>query len=239
MDSDKNMKRALIIGCEPDGWNIHHAIEDAQLFHMYIKQTQQFADSNVTLLINPSRHRIFQELQSLIDHHDSIHTCWIYYAGPGTCTIDISGIPTPYSVIGSSIIPFDVATYGIIHEEEIYRYLREFKCPLVCISDSCNHKALCDFQYSFMNPYGTVVKTITNTHRIVSLANKKIVVISFQRNEETDGDDGKDRKTPTKEFIRYMESIGGIGTIDCIGIGIRNICLQFPYSYISASSGFL
>jgi Caspase domain len=196
------MKYALLI-------TSNECLEETTMVQQMLLSQCRFLEHHITILLDATREEILHQLHLHISMLKSNDIYFLYYAGNGTNnmkihtgpphTMDVSmdlisntwsihctqlcEIEKAYKILGSAIIPSDVMTTSIIHEEELYRILRNLPCPTLFLSDSFNTNHLCEFQYSFQYLYGKVIKTIKNNlNRATPLSNKHMYVISFSRN---------------------------------------------------------
>ena len=185
-------KRALLIGCNytatpsiqlagciPDIINMRNTLIDAY----------GWKDSNIYTLRDdysnrlPTKANIMYYLTRLVALSTASDLLWVHYSGHG---VQVNSLDSYESdKLDECIVPCNYNTSGVITDNELYAVLRNAKCKIILLFDSCHSGTGCDLQYSINYNRGAMTKSMNNLKR---LPNTNIVMISGCRDEQTSAD---------------------------------------------------
>jgi len=185
-------KRALLIGCNytaTPSVKLAGCIADVVNMRNTLIDAYGWQDANIYMLRDdysnrlPTKANIVYYLTQLIAMSSATDLLWVHYSGHGTQVKSVdSDEPDKFD---ECIVPCDYTTSGVITDNEIYAILKNAKCKIMLLFDSCNSGTGCDLQYSINYNGGVMTRSVNNSKLI---ANTNIVMISGCRDSQTSAD---------------------------------------------------
>lgn len=177
-------KFALVIGINynfmDESIRLTGCIYDAMRIKNMLINSLGFSDDHIYILTDESenatsRYRIQQSLESF--KNMSLRTSdelWIYYSGHGNAIIDMNGDENDGK--DSVILPSDYMENGYISDDDLYEWLRDIKCKILMIFDSCHSGTIADLPWKFT--YREPNDFLIEKERDVELENKYVFTLS-------------------------------------------------------------
>jgi len=166
-------------GCVNDIVNIRNMLIDA--YNYYPENIVMLRDDNSGLL--PTRANIISALTAIVTNSGSYSEIWIHYSGHGTQINVKSGSST---ILDDCIVPLDYATKGFIIKEDIFAIIKNVKCPMYIMFDSCHSGTVSDLEYSIQYQNPNIFTRIQNN--TLYLTNPNIVSMSACKDSQTAAD---------------------------------------------------
>jgi len=185
-------KRALLVGCNytaTPSVQLAGCIDDIVNMRNVLIDAYGWQDSNIFMLRDDDRSRlptkanILYYLTQLIAMSSASDLLWVHYSGHGT-QIPSSNSDEP-DKLDECIVPCNYNTAGIITDNELYDILKNAKCKMMILFDSCFSGTGCDLQYSINYNAGKITKTVNNSKKI---ADTNIIMISGCQDSQTSAD---------------------------------------------------
>ena len=173
---------AKLQGCINDAVNIQNMLIDAYDYNPSDIITLRDDTKNPNYL--PTRSNILAQLTNIIANSGSCSELWIHYSGHGTRSRDLNG--DEVSGMDSAIVPLDYKTAGFIIDDELFRIIKNVKCRLILMFDSCNSGTVCDLQWSFQ--YQNKDTYVRSQNNVFSIANPNIFMFSGCRDSQFSAD---------------------------------------------------
>jgi len=189
---NKPEKHALLIGCNytsVPNMSLQGCIHDIVNVQNMLIDAYNYAPVNITCLRDdiktalPTRANIIAELTTIIAKSGSYSEIWIHYSGHGTQVTQKIGSS---SVLDDCIVPLDCMAKGFIMKEDIFAIIKNVKCPMYIMFDSCHSGTISDLEYSIQYQTPDTFTRIHNNNLVVN--NPNIVSISACKDTQTSAD---------------------------------------------------
>lgn len=151
----------------------------------------KFGYSNSILLtdnttIKPTKNNIINNLKNLVFNSDKHTEIFFHFSGHGTQTIDRNKDEKDGN--DEAIVPIDFMTSGLILDDEIYSIIKDTKCNMKIVLDSCHSGTCVDLPYSTLfNTSGKLISQVINNNTPINQKND-IIMISGCRDEQYSSD---------------------------------------------------
>jgi hypothetical protein len=188
------MKKALLVGinyydsqnklngCINDVKNIRNTLIDA---YGYKKaDIVMLRDDLLGETLVPTYDNILNELNKLVAMSSTLDEIWVHYSGHGAQIQDLDG--DEISKLDNVIVPCDYLAKGVITDDVIFSILKNMKCRVLLLFDSCHSGTICDLQYTFEYKSANSFQRTINTNRVID--NSNIYVISACKDNQTTPD---------------------------------------------------
>ena len=185
-------KRALLIGCNytaTPSIQLAGCISDIINMRNTLIDAYGWKDSNIYTLRDdysnrlPTKANIMYYLTQLVALSSASDLLWVHYSGHG---VQVKSLDSEESdKLDECIVPCNYTTSGVITDNELYAVLKNAKCKVILLFDSCHSGTGCDLQYSINYNRGAMTKSMNNLKK---LPNTNIVMISGCRDEQTSAD---------------------------------------------------
>ena len=96
----------------------------------------------------PTRINILTHLSNLVKQSANLSEIWFHYSGHGSQINAVSN--GKYNNLNEVILPVDYQTNGFIIDDEIYNIIKNVKCKMILVFDSCHSGSICELQWSFL-----------------------------------------------------------------------------------------
>jgi len=131
----------------------------------------------------PTRINILTHLSNLVKQSANLSEIWFHYCGHGS---QINAVTNgKYNNLNEVILPVDYQTNGFIIDDEIYNIIKNVKCNMILVFDSCHSGSMCELQWSFLYSEGLIVKSMNNNK---SIENPNIFCFSSCKDSQTCAD---------------------------------------------------
>lgn len=179
--TSRDTKKALLIGCNytstpyqlkgcvNDIVNMSHFLTDALDYDL--KNLIMLRDDNPSM--PPTKVNILGALKHLVSQSANLTEIWFHYSGHGSRVRDVNGDEA--DGLDEVIVPLDFTRSGLITDDNLFDIIKDVKCRLVMIFDSCNSGSICDLQYMFEFDGTNLVKS-KDTNK--AIANSQVYVLS-------------------------------------------------------------
>lgn len=185
-------KRALLIGCNYTATptiQLYGCIDDIVNMRNTLIDAYGWNDSNIYMLRDdysnrlPTKANILYYLTQLIAMSTASDLLWVHYSGHGA---QIKSADSDESdKLDECIVPCDYSKAGVITDNELYAVLKNAKCKIMLLFDSCHSGTGCDLQYSINYNRGAMTRTVNNSKLI---PNTNIIMISGCKDEQLSAD---------------------------------------------------
>ena len=185
-------KRALLIGCNytaTPSIQLAGCISDTVNMRNTLIDAYGWKDSNIYTLRDdysnrlPTKANIMYYLTQLVAASSASDLLWVHYSGHG---IQVKSLDSDESdKLDECIVPCDYTKSSVITDNELYAVLRNAKCRVMMLLDSCHSGTGCDLQYSINYNKGAMTKSMNNLKQI---PNTNIIMISGCRDPQTSAD---------------------------------------------------
>ena len=185
-------KRALLIGCNytaTPSVQLAGCIHDIVNMRNTLIDAYGWKDSNMFMLRDdysnrlPTKANIIYYLTQLIALSSASDLLWVHYSGHGTQIKSVDS--DELDKLDECIVSCDYTTSGVISDNELYAVLKNAKCKIMLLFDSCHNGTGCDLQYSINYNRGVMTKSVNNLKRIPAT---NIVMISGSKDSQTSAD---------------------------------------------------
>jgi len=186
-----SLKKALLIGCNylNTPQQLNGCINDIIHIRNTLIDAYAYSPHNIVMLrddvpsILPTRANILNSLKLMVGQSAGLSELIIHYSGHGTAIRDTNG--DEVSGKDQAIVPLDYTRNGFISDDELFNIIKDAKCRVLMLFDSCNSGTVCDLQYSINYVNRAFVRSTNNTKRIV---NPNIIMMSGCRDDQTSAD---------------------------------------------------
>ena len=138
----------------------------------------------------PTRINILTHLSNLVKQSANLSEIWFHYSGHGS---QINAVTNgKYNNLNEVILPADFQTNGYIIDDEIYNIIKNVKCKMILVFDSCHSGSMCELQWSFLYTGSSIMKSKNNNK---SVANPNIFCYSSCKDSQTCADAYNNIKT--------------------------------------------
>lgn len=220
-----NVQQRQLHGCIDDIVNISEILIDS--FNYDINNITLLRDDNVTSM--PTRINILTHLSNLVKQSANLSEIWFHYSGHGS---QINAVTNgKYNNLNEVILPVDYQTNGYIIDDEIYNIIKNVKCKIFLVFDSCHSGSMCELQWSFLYSGSSIIKSTNNNK---SIANPNIFCFSSCKDSQTCADVYNNVKTQNVGV--FTDSL-----IHCLRTNHMNVDVLKLYNDICvyiASNGF-
>lgn len=177
----------------------------------------------------PTRINILTHLSNLVKQSANLSEIWFHYSGHGSQINAVTN--TKYNNLNEVILPVDYQTNGFIIDDEIYNIIKNVKCKMILVFDSCHSGSICQLQWNLLYTGSSIMKSKNNNKYI---ANPDILCFSSCKDSQTCADAYNNIKTQGVGV--FTDSL-----IHCLRTSHENVDVLNLYSdicnYIS-SNGF-
>jgi len=112
----------------------------------------------------PTRANIIKNLKSVIFGSDKFNELYIHYSGHGTYVHDRNN--DEVDGLDEAIVPVDYNASGIIIDDELFDIIKNAKCNVRIVFDSCHSGSCMDLKYSYIyNNSGSLIQTIVENSK--------------------------------------------------------------------------
>lgn len=185
-------KRALLIGCNytaTPSIQLAGCIDDIVNMRNTLIDAYGWKDSNIYMLRDdysnrlPTKANIMYYLTQLVAASSASDLLWVHYSGHG---VQVKSLDSDEpDKLDECIVPCNYTTSGVITDNELYAVLKNAKCKVILLFDSCHSGTGCDLQYSINYNGGAMTKSVNNMKLI---PNANIVMISGCKDDQTSAD---------------------------------------------------
>ena len=193
-------KKALLVGINytniPYQQQLHGCIDDIVNMSELLVDSFDYDINNIIMLRDddatsmPTRINILSHLSNLVKQSANLSEIWFHYSGHGS---QINAVTNgKYNNLNEVILPVDYQTNGFIIDDEIYNIIKNVKCNMILVFDSCHSGSMCELQWSFLYSENTIIKSINNNK---SIANPNIFCFSSCKDSQTCADAYNNVKT--------------------------------------------
>ena len=187
-------KKALLVGVNYTSIPqvaLHGCIDDIVNISGVLQDSYNYTKNNITMLRDdtttaskmPTRNNILTNLSNLVNQSATLSEIWFHYSGHGS---QINAVTNgKYNNLDEVIVPIDYQKSGFIIDDEIFNIIKNVKCKLIMIFDSCHSGSICELQWSFLYTGGSIMKSL-NTNK--SIANPNIYCFSGCKDSQTCAD---------------------------------------------------
>ena len=159
-------KKALLIGCNYAGTpnqlygcindivNMSHILTDALDYDL--KNIYELRDDNVRML--PTRANILSALNYLVKQSANLSEIWVHYSGHGSQVRDAGN--DEKDGFDEIIVPVDYRNSGFITDDELFQLIKNVKCRMIMIFDSCGSGSICDLKNMFEFDGKKLIRTV-------------------------------------------------------------------------------
>jgi len=184
-------KKALLIGCNYIGTtnelhgcindivNMSHVLTDALDYDL--QNIFELRDDNPRML--PTRTNILAALNYLISQSPKLSEIWVHYSGHGSQIRDVEN--TEKDGFDEVIVPLDYLQSGFITDDELFNIIKNVKCRMILIFDSCCSGSICDLQNMFEYDGNQLIRTVDGTKKV---ENPNVYVYSGCKDNQTSSD---------------------------------------------------
>ena len=185
-------KRAFLIGCNytaTPSIQLSGCINDVINMRNTLIDAYGWQDSNIYTLRDdysnrlPTKANIMYYLTQLIAMSSASDLLWVHYSGHGTQIKSTDSDEADN--LDECIVPCDYTTSGVITDNELYAILKNAKCKVMLLLDSCHSGTGCDLQYSISYNGGAMTRSVNNMKKI---SGTNIVMISGCADSQTSAD---------------------------------------------------
>ena len=184
-------KKALLIGCNYIGTpfqlggcvndivNMSHVLTDAldyDLQNIFILR-----DDNSRMM--PTRSNILAALNYLVSQSSKLSEIWVHYSGHGSQIRDSGN--EEKDGFDEVIVPVDFRKTGLITDDELFNLIKNVKCRMILIFDSCSSGSMCDLQNMFEFDGTQIIKTVDGVKKI---ENPNVFVYSGCKDNQSSAD---------------------------------------------------
>jgi hypothetical protein len=153
------VKKALLVGINYTNTlhpQLHGCIDDIVNINELLVDNFNYDINNITLLRDdvdnmstiPTRINILTHLSNLVKQSANLSEIWFHYSGHGS---QINAVTNgKYNNLNEVILPVDFQTNGYIIDDEIYNIIKNVKCKMILVFDSCHSGSICELQWSFL-----------------------------------------------------------------------------------------
>jgi len=168
-------------GCINDVVNMSHTLADA--FDYDINNITILRDDTQNANLSPTRNNILTQLVNVVNQSANLSEIWFHYSGHGSQIRDLNG--DEVDGLDEVIVPVDYQRNGFIVDDEIFNIIKNVKCRMIMIFDSCHSGSICDLKWGFEYNNGTIIKSI-NSGKLAT--NPNIFVFSGCKDTQTSAD---------------------------------------------------
>jgi len=141
-----NTPQQQLHGCIDDIVNISDLLVNN--FNYDINNIIMLRDDNNNATTIPTRKNILTHLSNLVKQSANLSEIWFHYSGHGS---QINAVTNgKYNNLNEVILPVDYQTNGFIIDDEIYNIIKNVKCKMILVFDSCHSGSICELQWSFL-----------------------------------------------------------------------------------------
>lgn len=233
-------KKALLVGINYTNTlhpQLHGCIDDIVNINELLVNNFNYDINNIIMLRDdvdnvstmPTRINILTHLSNLVKQSADLSEIWFHYSGHGSQINAVSN--GKYNNLNEVILPVDYQTNGFIIDDEIYNIIKNVKCNMILVFDSCHSGSMCELQWSFLYSGNTIMKSKNNNK---SIANPNIYCFSSCKDSQTCADAFNNIKTQGVGV--FTDSL-----IHCLRTNPTNIDVLKLYNDICvyiASNGF-
>ena len=185
-------KRALLIGCNyaaTPSVQLSGCINDIVNVRETLVDAYGYQDANIYVLRDddnnrlPTKANILYCLTQLVAVSSASDILWVHYSGHGTQVPDLNGDESDN--LDECIVPCDYSKSGFITDDDLFAIIKNAKCKMMIMLDSCHSGTGIDLQNSINYNAGVLTRT-TNTSK--SIANSNIIMISGCQDSQTSAD---------------------------------------------------
>lgn len=183
-------KRALLIGSNYTATpyvQLSGCINDIIHMRNTLIDAYGYKDENIIMLRDDDKTRlstkanILSNLERMVATSVAGDTLWVHYSGHGTQVQDKDGDET--DKLDECIVPCDFNTAGLITDDDLFAIIKNAKCKMMIMLDSCHSGTGIDLQYSIN--YNALTKSVNNSK---SIPNPNIIMISGCQDSQTSAD---------------------------------------------------
>jgi hypothetical protein len=136
--------------------------------------------------MKPTRNNIINNLKNIVLNSNKYSEIFFHYSGHGTQTIDRN--KDEIDSKDEAIVPLDFMSSGFIIDDELYTIIKDVKCNMKIVLDSCHSGTCIDLPYvSLFNSAGKLTTRRTDKNTSIS-QNYNIIMISGCRDEQYSSD---------------------------------------------------
>ena len=108
----------------------------------------------------PTRINILTHLSNLVKQSANLSEIWFHYSGHGSQINAVTN--TKYNNLNEVILPVDYQTNGFIIDDEIYNIIKNVKCKMILVFDSCHSGSICQLQWNLLYTGSSIMKSKNN-----------------------------------------------------------------------------
>lgn len=177
----QSIPSARLYGCINDIIHMSNMLVDG--FDYDLSNIIKLRDDNSAM--QPTKNNIMVALNNLVAQSANLTEIFFHYSGHGSQIRDSVG-GDEVDGLDEIIVPLDFQRAGIITDDEIFNCIKNVKCRMILLFDSCSSGSICDLQYSFEYKNGQFLKTINSNKTIPS--NPNIICFSGCKDNQTSAD---------------------------------------------------
>jgi metacaspase-1 len=167
-------------GCINDVYNMKKLLKNKYNYTNFIMLT----DKSIT---KPTKNNILYYLKKIIDLSSGYSEIFFHYSGHGTYTIDNNNDEIDNK--DEALVPLDYLNNGIILDDEIYSTIKNVKCDMKIILDSCHSGTCIDLPYvSLFNEKGILITKRIDKNKSIKKNVNNIYMISGCRDDQYSSD---------------------------------------------------
>jgi metacaspase-1 len=214
-------------GCINDVVNMSHTLADA--FDYDINNITILRDDTQNANLYPTRNNILTQLVNVVNQSANLSEIWFHYSGHGSQVRDIN--MDEADGLDEVIVPVDYQRNGFIIDDEIFNIIKNVKCRMIMLFDSCHNGSICDLKWGFEYNNGTIIKSI-NSGKLAT--NPNIFVFSGCKDAQTSAD---------AYSVQAQQSVGAFTDcfLYCLRLNHMNVDIMKLYNDICLyikSNGF-
>ena len=187
----RDTKKALLVGCNYTStpYQLKGCVNDIVNMSHFLTDALDYDLNNLITLrddnpsMPPTKVNILGALKHLVSQSANLTEIWFHYSGHGSRIRDVNGDEA--DGLDEVIVPLDFTKTGVITDDDLFNIIKDVKCRLVMIFDSCNSGSICDLQYMFEFDGTTLVKSKDTSKVIV---NPQVYVLSGCKDVQTSAD---------------------------------------------------
>lgn len=177
----RNTKKALLVGCNYTStpYQLKGCVNDIVNMSHFLTDALDYDLNNLITLrddnpsMPPTKVNILGALKHLISQSANLTEIWFHYSGHGSRVRDVNGDEA--DGLDEVIVPLDFTRSGVITDDDLFEIIKDVKCRLVMIFDSCNSGSICDLQYMFEFDGTNLVKS-KDTNKVI--VNPQVYILS-------------------------------------------------------------
>lgn len=110
----------------------------------------------------PTKQNILNALNNLINNSSKYNEVLFHYSGHGTATLDLNG--DEINGYDEAIVPLDYSSNGLIIDDDLFAIIKNVKCNMKIILDSCHSGTAIDLKY--VNTYDSTGKLVSKINEL-------------------------------------------------------------------------